>query len=258
MKSTHSDWIYIQNPFDSPTQRSYKLLDTISKDHVAKLLARASDDPRIADLHQSSERKYRDFVNQQTLWALVNNQYNQATSRLELLLSEFSGDASKMENWAIRVQIKYNKTSIEYQRVFFPEGRSSFSKAGRDELIRKLRLLNDSLAGYADLADVYGETRSFLQELETARNQQQVLEQNVRNEASKLRLLRETLVEQLGYNKDMLSVVYRGRKEEVINFYPLELIRRRDSKAEEEQDEIAELVERQSQQLQPPTDPSQL
>ena len=223
---THADWIYIQNPFDTVTKTSYKKLDVIALDHLTKLKARQGDDPRIANLEQETGQKYQHFSSLYTQWQDINNVYNAATAKVDEKEKELAGEGSLMEGWDLRIQLKFRKNTTEYQKEFFPEGKDVYSKGSREGKIRALEILGEALNRYPTVSDVALEVKDYREQLQATREHQQKLEQEVQNHASKLRIARETLVKQLCYNKDMLLVINRDNRVEVLNYFQMNLIRK--------------------------------
>lgn len=223
----HSDWIHIQNPFTNILDRSYQKTEIFTLDHIAKLTARRNDEIRLETLIAETQYKYNSFSGSYTAWRQTNKNYNAATARVEEKLALLANEGGLIEEWDLRIQLVFRKNTVEYQKELFPQGRKPFKRGAKDLRIRAVSDLAQVLTQFSDLDEVQKQVHDYHLEISQLRHEQQQLEQQVKHSASLLRKAKSNLIQQLGYNKDMLLVIFRYERLQVLDFFAIDMVRKR-------------------------------
>lgn len=226
---SNSVWHYAQNQFESSTRGSFKRMNTISADHDSKLGAQVAD-AEIQTLYDFYHPLHLDYTTKYQSWLTSSALYRGATLSFENKLAELGGDT--IENFDIRIQVKYKRDSPEYIALL-PNYRKPFQTGTYESRLAALGSLAEAIGTDADLADVKTEIETFHTEALALRNTQQGKEGLVAQKSSDLEEARIAAAEGMYYTLAGLMQKFYQDRSEIERFYDLALIRDTGGSADE-------------------------
>jgi len=218
-----AEWSFLQNQFDNSTKGSFVLMLILGSDHVSKLKVQAVD-PEIDVLFQRTWPLNKDFSKAYTFWKNAIGIRKGATSKVEQLLNELSGERIKL--WDVQIQNKFLEGKPEYVAIL-PNRRGPFQTGGIDERIEAVNGLYERLAGHPDLSGTQSDVDAFLTLLIDSRDDQQGKEQLIAQGSDDLEQARLKLAVMMYGNLGVLMDKYRETPDYINNYWEVGLMQAR-------------------------------
>ena len=215
------DWQYINNQFENALQNSYGSTLIFATDHLAKLQNNAADSD-ILWLLQRALPALEDYQTKMAAWQKANAFWKGATNKIDSLLTDLF--QTKVPRWEHKVEDHYLMGTPEFISLF-PNGRTGFRDGGKDIQIQNVKAFVESLREYPALSSLETDVNDFYQLLLKTRSRQQQREQAVRNAATELREAQENIFNILYANLGLLMNKFYQNREEILNYFQVELIR---------------------------------
>lgn len=230
MSLANQDWYVLRNPFDRPTNNSYTMLDILATDHLSKLRRKHKTNEAINALYEETHPKVERFLE---LFRGIKSDvdaYRDATAAVTAHFAKlFTPPHSIMDNWEARLLVDYPRHSAEYKNKLFPHGRTKFRQGGHEQRARELERFVLSFEGLSDLTppmkDLLVDVKAFVAELVRLRDAQQQIEGNLAENRHELAMYREVLLEQMNFNKDSLLVIHRTKRQLILTYFQMDLLR---------------------------------
>jgi hypothetical protein len=194
----------------------------MASDHHDKLLMESANNQAIAQMYQVFLPVFKDFqlVYHQTF--AVDAVYQGNTQMVEALFMDLS--SQKIKQWDIWIQNVFLDDTPQY-KMLLPNYRSDFQRGGYDARINSIKMLQTNLGLYPQLANVLADVSSFLQQIESARIQQQGYEKQVSNLVKDVEDKRVLLAQVMHGIFGGLLQVYYLEPWRVETFYELKYLR---------------------------------
>jgi len=175
----NSLWKFAENSFEIVTRGSFKLMNILITDHLARCTQFADDHPAntlLQDAQADTEAAYGDWTAAYTTWLTCRGLYKGATAAFYAKLEELGG--LKIRQWDAAIQGVYLEGTPEYIALL-PQGREPFQKGALESRVAAARSLGQALANYAPLAALMATVNTYVTQLDTLRLAQQQKETEV-------------------------------------------------------------------------------
>jgi len=215
-------WHYQENQFDHATDESFKKMNIINADHLAKLQAQQGD-PDIAALLARTTAPHDAYNLRYSNWLSAKATYKGKTDQVNVYLDDLS--SLKIKQWDIQIQQQFLEGTSDYIAIL-PDGRSPFNKNnGIDERISQLQSLAQRLNAYPALAATMNDVINFHTTLDGARDVQQQKEELVDDASDLLETARKDIALMMYRNLGFLIDKYGSTPQVISNFWELQLLR---------------------------------
>lgn len=215
------DWQYISNQFANALQFSYRNTLIFVTDHAAKLQNNVNN-AAILTILPRTLTALELYQEKMAKWQKANAFWKGDTNKIDDLLLQLR--QTKVPRWEHKVEDIYLAGTPEYITLF-PNGRTGFRNGGKDVQIQNLKAFIESLSEYPALSQLKSDVEAFYNIVLDTRNRQQQREQEVRSSATELRDAQEIVFNILYANLGFLMHLYYESKEEILNYFQVELIR---------------------------------
>jgi hypothetical protein len=215
------DWQYLSNQFANALQFSYGNTLIFVTDHAAKLQNNVNN-AAILTILPRTLTALELYQEKMAKWQKANAFWKGDTNKIDDLLLQLR--QTKVPRWEHKVEDIYLAGTPEYITLF-PNGRTGFRNGGKDVQIQNLKAFIESLSEYPALFQLKSDVEAFYNIVLDTRNRQQQREQEVRNSATELRDAQEIVFNILYANLGFLMHLYYESKEEILNYFQVELIR---------------------------------
>lgn len=216
-------WSFSNNPFLS-ARLSHEDWNVLASDHLSKLENKKDDHPVLEYVYTSYKATYETYIDQYKNWKLAYRYWKAETLEVDNLLIALS--SKWIRKWDMQIQLVFESTSPEYISLL-PNNRKPFQNNRRDQRIVEVGTLLKALANYPVLVDVRQEVEDFYHTLRNKRDQQQMQEQAVQDTSTKLKEAAEELGVATYRNVGSLITIYAKEPKQLLNFFKLDLIRKR-------------------------------
>lgn len=213
-------WHYLSNQFDNVTKKSFKLMNIINADHLAKLQAQASDTV-IATLLARTNVPHDSFNTTYSNWLSAKGFYKGETNRVNGYLKELS--SVKLKQWDAQIQAVYLEGTPDY-KILLPNGRKPFQSGTIDDRISHLQAFVQRLAAYPTLVTTKTNVIAFHTMLNAARDVQQQKEELVDYASTLLEVARKDIALMMYRNLGVLIDKYASNPDFVSNFWDYQLL----------------------------------
>ena len=150
-------WSFLENPFLSSTDNSYRMAVRISTYHNSALNANTSN-PVIAALYATYNPIHRALVEAYDAFiAQEGMQQGESLNLRQLLRLE---GTTKISFWDASIQVRYPSGTPQYMALL-PNGRKPFQSGTQTQRISAVASLSDAIGTDAALAAVKNLPRSF-------------------------------------------------------------------------------------------------
>jgi len=214
-------WHYQENQFDNATDESFKKMNIINADHLAKLQAQQGD-PDIAALLARTTAPHDAYNLRYSSWLSAKATYKGKTNHVDGYIDDLR--TLKIKQWDIQVQQQFLEGSSDYIAIL-PGGRGPFQIGGIDERISQLQSLAQRLSAYPTLAATMNDVTAFHATLDGARDLQQQKEQLVEDASDLLETARKDIALMMYRNLGFLMDKYGSTPQVISNFWELQLLR---------------------------------
>lgn len=211
---------YLDNQFDNVTKKSYKLMNIINADHLAKLQAQQSE-PDIAALLARTILPHDDYNTAYSNWFSANGIYKGETNRVNGYLDELR--STKIKQWDIQIQQAYIAGTPDYIALL-PNGRTPFQTGGMDARVSQLQALAQRLAAYPILSATTNDVLAFYTMLTAARVIQQEKEGLANNASALVEVARKNIALMMYRNLGFLMDKYASNTQLITNFWDISLL----------------------------------
>ncbi len=218
-------WQFARNTFQSVTAGSYKLMNIIFSDHVARLGAITGDADFTAMVARTTPVKAA-WDAAYTAWISSKGIYK---GRTELWVARVADLSSlRIKQWDIAIQGEFLEGTGEYT-MLLPNGRGPFQKGSYDHLLAQVKALETRLLEVTPtvpaLTNLAATVGTYHSEMKTLRDTQQTAEQSVDNNAALLEIERLAAATMMYKNLGRLMEKYADTPVRVEDFYDMNYIR---------------------------------
>ena len=214
-------WHYLTNQFDTVTEGSNKLMQTIAADHNARLVAQQSN-PQISPLITRWTPFYNDFNTKYSNWVSASAVYKGISAEVKQNMAAVGKTKSKQ--WDVQIQVVFAEGTPEYLALL-PNGRKPFYQGSIEQRIIQVRAFGERLTAYPQFAATKTDVDSFYTMLINSRDLQQQKEQLVDEASTALEAARKALALTMFFNLINLMNIFIDDLSKVEDFWELSLFR---------------------------------
>lgn len=218
-----TNWVYLRNAFDNSTKNNYKRMMMLARDHNDKLKYAAATDSYIMNLFNEFEPSFISF-NEALRRVHTTERFRQAfTMDLEAAFKKLS--SSLIENWDVRILIKYSSDTSDYRRLM-GNRRAPFQTGSYESKLQAVAELSDMLNFYPALADLKSDIDEWLKITQSLRTKQQGIEGELQKSQKDVELARQELATKMHRVFAGLLYKYYENPVKVESFYELKYLQR--------------------------------
>jgi len=168
-----TQWKYAENTFEVVTRSSFKLMNIIITDHLARCTQLSASNPAVpllSDALLDATASHGTWQGAYTAWQTSRGLYKSASQGFHAGLEELS--SLKIRQWDAGIQGVFLEGTPEYTALL-PRGREPFQKGAFDQRVSTVRALSQTLGTFAALATLKTQVDTWLTGLEALRQTQQ-------------------------------------------------------------------------------------
>ncbi len=218
-------WQFARNTFQSVTATSYKLMNIILSDHVARLGAITGDADFTTMVARTTPVKAA-WDAAYDAWLSSKGIYKGRTELWAAKLADLS--ALRIKQWDIAIQGVFLEGTGDYT-MLLPNGRAPFQKGAYDLRLAQVKSLETRLLAVTPavpaLTTLAATVGTYHAEMKTLRDTQQTAEQTVDNYAALLEIERLAAATMMYKNLGRLMEKYADTPVRVEDFYDMNYIR---------------------------------
>lgn len=218
-------WKYADNTFEVVTRSSFKLMNILINDHVARCTQIEGANPANALLQDALSDALSGrsgWMAAYNAWLTCRGQYKGATLAFYEKLEELG--SLKIRQWDAAIQGVFLEGTPQYVGLL-PQGREPFQKGSLDQRLAAVGALKTALAAHAPLAALTAQVDAYLGQLEVLRATQQQKETEVDTCSSALELQRVATAKLMYRNLGRFMVIYSDTPVLIEDAYDMNYIR---------------------------------
>ena len=219
-------WKYGQNTFLSLTAESYKLMNILLSDHVARMIAtQGADSDFMAIVSRNAPIKIAWDTAYQA-WIAIRGTYKGKTQAWEMKLADLS--TLRIKQWDITIQGTFLEGTGEYTQLL-PNGRAPFQSGAYDLRLAEVKALQNRLLTVSPavpaLTTLAATIGTYHAEMKTLRDSQQGAEQQVDSLSTLLEIQRLAAATVMYKNLGRLMEKFSDMPVRIEDYYDMNYIR---------------------------------
>lgn len=213
-------WIFLINPFEVATEKSYRTAKKLGDYTTAALGAQSK--PRFVDMFNEISPLSADFNNAYSTWTSQLGSQKGNSSSLATLLKQLS--SQKIEDWDIAIQQVYKQNTPQYISLL-PNRRKPFQNGTQETRINAVKSLSESIGTDEALATVKTDVDDFFTSITLVYTTQKGSISKSGNSSTNVELARKALCTGLYGILGQLMDYFKETPDAVSSFIDIETLR---------------------------------
>lgn len=192
----YKQWHFFYNPFLQEAKRNFRKFHSIAYSHCEQL-RKEKDNSGVKPIYDATIPMYEEYLRQYAELEMKMLEYAHTSTGIRLQFERLRKEL--VPEWEYRIFLRYRSGSSEYN-CLFKNGRTSFNTGKHFDRLQRVKLLQDTLTEFPQLADLKASVEVEFNTLFNTYETQSINRFNVRNAKANLQKLAEKLAIQIYSN----------------------------------------------------------